>query len=70
MHSINNGIKEPTSRYQDCNTTQITMFAGYVKVGGSLYSQATIKVNKLTRRLMQLNFFWSSICKLNISREC
>ena len=30
--NINNGIKEPTCRYQICNTTQILIFGGCLKV--------------------------------------
>jgi hypothetical protein len=30
--NINNGIKEPTCGYQNCNTSQIFIFGEYVKV--------------------------------------
>jgi hypothetical protein len=33
---INNGIKEPIYGYQNCNTTQILIFGGYVKVRESV----------------------------------
>lgn len=35
-HGINNGIKEPTHRYQDCDTNQILIFGGCVKVRETL----------------------------------
>ena len=35
--NINNGIKEPTCWYQNCNTNQISIFGGYIKVRESLY---------------------------------
>ena len=31
-----NGIKEPTHGYQNCNTSQILIFGGYVDVRESL----------------------------------
>ena len=36
IHYINKGIKEPTLRYQTCNTNQVFIFGGYVKVRESL----------------------------------
>ena len=39
--NINNGIKEPTH----CNTSQIHMFCGYVKVRESFYTQLISCVN-------------------------
>ena len=36
--NIDNGIKEPTHGYQNCNTSQILIFGGYVKVRESLYT--------------------------------
>ena len=34
---INNGIEEPTGEYQNCNTSQIMIFGGYVEVRGTLF---------------------------------
>lgn len=31
--SINNGMKNPTHAYQNCNTSQIVTFDGYVHMG-------------------------------------
>ena len=36
--NIDNGIKEPTHGYQNCNISQILIFGGYVKVRESLYT--------------------------------
>ena len=36
--NINNGIKEPTQGYQNCNTNQITIFGWYVRVREYLYT--------------------------------
>ena len=36
--NINLGIKEPTCGYQNCHTSQILVFGGYVKVRESLYT--------------------------------
>ena len=38
VFNINNGIKEPTRGYQDCNTSEIFIFGGHVKVRESLYT--------------------------------
>ena len=43
--NINNGIKKPTRKHQNCNTSQILIFGGYVKVGESLYTWVIIWVN-------------------------
>lgn len=43
--NINNGIKDPTWRYQNLNTGQILIFDGYLKVEASLYTQVIIWVN-------------------------
>ena len=47
MHGINNGIKQPTCRYQNCNTSQILIFGGYVKVRESSYTRVIIWVNTI-----------------------
>ena len=44
-NNINNSMKEPTCGCQDCNTKQILIFDGYVKVRESLYTQVIIRVN-------------------------
>ena len=36
--NINIGIREPTGGYQNCHTSQILVFDGYVKVRESLYT--------------------------------
>ena len=43
--NINNGIKEPTPGYQNCNTNQILMFGGYVQMREFLYILVVIWVN-------------------------
>ena len=40
--NIDNGIKEPTGGYCNCNTNQILIFGGYVKVRNFLYTQIII----------------------------
>ena len=45
--NINNGKKEPTCGYQNCNTSQILIFGGYVKVRESLYIRIIILVNTI-----------------------
>ena len=42
MIDINNGIKELTHGYQNCNTNQIMIFGGYLKAWESLYTQVII----------------------------
>ena len=37
--NINNGIKEPTCGYQNCNTSEILIFGGYAKVRECLYTK-------------------------------
>ena len=34
--NINSGIKKPICGYENCNTSQILIFGGYVKVRESL----------------------------------
>ena len=41
----NDGIKELTHGYQNCNTSQMLMFGGYPKVEESYYSRVVIWVN-------------------------
>jgi hypothetical protein len=43
--NINKVIKEPPHGYQNCNTSQILIFGGYVKVKKSLYTRVVIWVN-------------------------
>ena len=45
--NINTGKKEPTRGYQNCNTSQILIFGGYLKVRESLYTQVVIWVNTI-----------------------
>ena len=49
--NINNGIKEPTHGYQNCNTSQILIFGGYVKVRESLYTRVIIWVNTILNHI-------------------
>jgi hypothetical protein len=39
---INNGIKESTHKYQNCNTIQLMIFGVYVKIRESLYTRVII----------------------------
>ena len=43
--NINNGTKESTCGYRNCNTNQILIFGGYVKVRESFYTGVIIRVN-------------------------
>ena len=47
--NINDGIKEPTHGYQNCNISQILIFDGYVKMRESLYTQVIICVNTILK---------------------
>ena len=49
--NIDNGIKEPTHGYQNCNTSQILIFGGYVKVRESLYTWVIIYVNTILNHI-------------------
>ena len=49
--NINSGIKEPTHGYQICNTTQILIFGGYVKVRESLYARVIAWVNAILNHI-------------------
>jgi len=44
---INNCIKEPTRGYQNCNTSQLLIFGGYVKARESLYTRVIIWVDTI-----------------------
>ena len=50
--NILNGIKEPTYRYQNCNTTQILIFGEYVEVRESLYIQVVIWFNTILNHIV------------------
>ena len=43
----NHGTKEPTCGYQDCSTSQILIFGGYVKVRKYLYTEVIKWVNTI-----------------------
>ena len=43
--NINNGIEEPTHGYQHCNTSQILIFGGYVKVRERLFTRVIVWVD-------------------------
>ena len=49
--NINIGVKEPIHGYQNCNTTKILIFGGYVKVRESLYIRVTIWVNTILHHI-------------------
>ena len=51
MIFINNGIKESTHGYQNCNTNQIMIFGGYLKVTESLSTQVIIWVNTILNHI-------------------
>ena len=51
MIYINNGIKEPTHGYQNCNTNQIMIFGGYLKVRESLSTRVIIWVNTILNHI-------------------
>jgi hypothetical protein len=42
--NVNNGIKEPTRAYHICNTKQVLIIGGYVKVRESFDTQVIIRV--------------------------
>ena len=45
--NINNGMKESTGGYENCNSTQIVIFGGYFKVRESFYTRVVIWVNTI-----------------------
>ena len=45
--NINNGIKKPTHRYQNCKTNQILVFGRYLKAREYLYAWVVIWVNTI-----------------------
>ena len=49
--NINNGIKEPTSGYQNYITTQILIFGGHVKVRESLFIRVIIWVYTISNHI-------------------
>jgi hypothetical protein len=49
--NINNCINEPTHGYQNCNTSQILIFGGYLKVKESLYTQVITWVNSILKHI-------------------
>ena len=49
--NINNGTKEPTHGYQNCNTNQISIFDEYVKVRESLYARVITWVNLILNHI-------------------
>ena len=48
---INNGIVEPTYGHQNCYTSQILIFGGYLKVRESLHTRVTIWVNTISNHI-------------------
>jgi hypothetical protein len=51
MRGINNGTKELTGGYQNCNTSQILIFGGYVNGNESLYTLVIIWVNTIVNHI-------------------
>lgn len=49
--NIHIGIKEPTSGYQDCDTSQILIFDGYVNARESLYTQVIIRITTILNHI-------------------
>ena len=49
--NINNGIKELTCGYQNCNTSQVLIFGGYVKGRESLSTLVIIWVNTIVNHI-------------------
>ena len=48
---MNTCIKEPTCGYQNCNTNQILIFGGYLKVKESLNTQVIIWANIILKHI-------------------
>lgn len=47
-----NDINEPTHGYhQNCNTSEMVIFGGYVKVRESLYTRVIVWVNTILKRI-------------------
>ena len=44
-------IKEPTRGYQSCDTSQMLILGGYVKVRDSLYTRVIICVNTIVNHI-------------------
>ena len=51
IFNINNGIKEPTRGYQNCNISHILIFCGYVMVRESLCTRVIIWVNTMLNHI-------------------
>jgi hypothetical protein len=49
--NIHTGIKEPTSGYQDCNTSQILIFDGYVNAIEFVYTQVIIRITTILNHI-------------------
>jgi hypothetical protein len=47
----NNGIKEPTRGYHNCDTNQILIFDGYVKLRESFYTRVIIWVDTILNHI-------------------
>ena len=55
--NINNGIKEPTRGIQNCSTSQIMIFGGYVKVQKSLSTRVIIRVDIILNFIILGRFY-------------
>jgi hypothetical protein len=62
---IINGIKEPTCRYQNSNTSQIFIVGGYVKVRESLYTRVIIWVSNILNHIDSRVIFSRCECFLH-----
>ena len=49
--NINNGVKEPTHGYPNCNISRILTFGGYVSVRESLFTQVLTWVNTILNHI-------------------
>ena len=49
--NTDNGIKEPTSGYQNCLNIQMLIFGGYLKIRDSLYARVITWVNTILNHI-------------------
>jgi hypothetical protein len=51
VFKIISGITEPNREYQNCNTSEVFIFGGYVKVREALYTQVIIWGNSILNHI-------------------
>ena len=70
--NINNGIKEPTRGYRICNTIQILIFGGYLKVTDSLYTRVITRINAIQNHVdTRVDLPWyEGSCMVYRSKRC